>query len=38
MYITAIFTHLVSKLYKNENLRYSFKASADTADKDKLYL
>ena len=39
MYITAIFTHFVLKLYKNKNLRYSFeKATVDTADKAKLYL
>jgi len=26
MYITAMSTHLVLKLYKNKNIRYSFKA------------
>jgi len=36
-YITAIFTHLVLKLYKNKNLRWSFKAAADAADKRELY-
>jgi len=35
MFITARFTHLVWKLYKNVNLRCSFKASADAADKRK---
>ena len=34
---TAIFTHLVSKLYKNKNLWHWFKATADAADKAKLY-
>jgi len=29
MYITTIFTRLVAKLYKNKNLRCSFKATAD---------
>jgi len=38
MYITAIFTHLVLKLHKNKKLRYSFQATNDAADKDKLYL
>jgi len=38
MYITAIFRHLVLKLDKNKNLRYLNKATADTAEKDKLYL
>ena len=36
MYITAIFTHLVAKLYKNKNLRCSFKATADAAVKGKI--
>ena len=36
MYITAIFTHLIAKLYKNKNLRCSFKATADTAVKGKI--
>jgi len=38
LYIIATFTHLVLKLYKNENVRYSFKATADTANKDMLCL
>jgi len=36
-YITATFTHLVLKLYKNKYLRWSFKVAADAADKVKLY-
>ena len=32
-YSTAKFTHLILKLYKNTNLRKSFKAAADVADK-----
>jgi len=34
-YITAIFTHLLLKLYKNTNLQWSFKAAADAADKGR---
>jgi len=37
LYITAIFTHLVVKLYKNKNLRCSFKATADAAFKGRIY-
>jgi len=37
MYITVIFTRLVVKLYKNKNLRCSFKATADAAVKGKIY-
>jgi len=36
-YKTYIFTHLVLELYKNKNLRWSFKVAADAADKVKLY-
>ena len=35
MYITATFTHLIVKLYKNKNLRCSFIATADAAVKAK---
>jgi len=37
VYIPAIVTHLVAKLYKNKNLRCSFKATADTAVKGKIF-
>ena len=37
MNIAAIFTHLVAKLYKNKNLRCSFKATAVAAVKGKIY-
>jgi len=37
-YTIAILTRLVLKLYKNTNLRYSFKTTANAADKDELYL
>jgi len=33
--ITTIFMHLVVKVYKNKNLRRSFKATADAAVKGK---
>jgi len=36
LYITTIFTHLVAKLHKNKNLRFSFKATADAAVKGKI--
>jgi len=36
MYIATIFTHLGLEAYTNKNLRYSFKATAGTANKDKL--
>jgi len=34
-YTIAIFTHFVSKLYKNKNIQgsFNFKAMADAADK-----
>jgi len=35
--MTAIFAHLVLKLYKNKSLRCAFNAIADAADKGKLY-
>jgi len=37
-YTTAIFTHLVAKLYKNKTLRCSFKATADAAVNGKIYI
>ena len=37
MYTTAIFTHLVVKLYKNKTLRCSFIATADAAHKSTMY-
>ena len=37
MYVAVIFTHLVLQLYKNKNLRCSFKATADAVDEGKLY-
>jgi len=36
-YITVTFAHFVLKLYKNKNLRCSFKATADAANKGKLH-
>jgi len=36
-HITAILTHLVLKLNKNKNIRCSFKATANAADKRKLF-
>ena len=36
LHITAIFTHLVVKLYKNKTLRCSFKATADAAHKSTI--
>jgi len=36
MYITAIFTQLVAKLYRHKILRCSFKATADAAVKGKI--
>jgi len=35
--ITTIFMHLVVKLYKNKNLRCSFKATVDAVVKGKIY-
>ena len=32
-----MFTHIILKLYRNKNLRCSFKAATDAADKGKLY-
>jgi len=37
MYITAIFTQLVAKLYRHKILRRSFKATAHAAVKCKMY-
>ena len=36
-YITAVFTHFVLQLYKSKNIWCPLKATADAADKGKLY-